>query len=516
MRLPVRMALAAVLGGIAVLGMAPFNLWPLMLAALAAFFWLADGALAAARPVRAAAWTGWAFGFGYYAGGLYWVAEAFYVDPATVWMMPFAMALLPSGMALFPALATGVAAIFGRRGAAFALILTAVFASVEYLRSFIFTGFPWNLFGAAFVDTPIAQGAALIGLYGLTFAAMLAAFSLPPLIRERGAFRFVPFAAALALLGGAFAFGTLRPPPELGGELPRLRVVQPDNPQSDKAKPGYLQRLWQRLVTLTFADGAADIDVFVWPEGVIAFLDETPEALAAIAERMRPGQVLLAGSARRELTDEGGTHYYNALLAIDAGGRVLATYDKAHLVPFGEYLPFPEAFRALGIASLTARIGGAFSAGPGLRTLSLAGLPPFGALVCYEVLFPAEVVAPGARPRWLVNVTDDSWFGTQTGPHQHLTAARFRAIEEGLPLIRSATTGISAVIDAQGNLDATIGLQTSGLVDRVLPAAYAETVFARFGHNSLFAMIVLALAAGLVHRRPSATFSTQVSTNSEK
>jgi hypothetical protein len=130
---------------------------------------------------------------------------------------------------------------------------------------------------------------------------------------------------------------------------------------------------------------------------VIAFLDETPEALAAIAERMRPGQVLLAGSARRELTDEGGTHYYNALLAIDSGGRVLATYDKAHLVPFGEYLPFPEAFRALGIASLTARIGGAFSAGPGLRTLSLAGLPPFGALVCYEVLFPSEVVAPGAR-----------------------------------------------------------------------------------------------------------------------
>ena len=220
---------------------------------------------------------------------------------------------------------------------------------------------------------------------------------------------------------------------------------------------------------------------------------------------MGPGQVLLAGSARRELTDAGGTNYFNALLAIDSAGTVVATYDKAHLVPFGEYLPAPEAFRALGIASLTARIGGAFTPGPGLRTIRLPGVPAFGALICYEALFPADVVAPGDRPRWLVNLTDDSWFGTQTGPHQHLVAARFRAIEEGLPVVRAATTGISAVIDARGGLVASTRLQTAAAIDIELPAAYPPTLFARIGHTGFFVMIALAFAGGWVQRRRRAT-----------
>ena len=493
-----RMGLAALAGGAAVLGMAPFNLWPVLLVALGVFAWLIDSAIASNRPIRRAAWTGWAFGFAYFAGGFYWIGEAFYVDPATIWMMPFAVTLLPAGMALYYAAAGALAAAFRRTGAGGALILTASFATIEFVRGFLFTGFPWNLFGSTFIDTPMAQSAAVIGVYGLTFAAMLAGFSLAPLVTGRGITRAMPFAAGLALLGGAFGYGVMREPPPPVAQATHLRVVQPDNPQSEKSQRDYMRRLWQRLMGLTFGAGADKIDVFIWPEGVIGFLDETPEALTAIGDAMQPGQYLLAGSARRELTDAGGTRYFNALLAIDAEGRVEAVYDKAHLVPFGEYLPFPEFFRMLDIASLTARIGGAFTAGPGLRTLDLTGVPSFGALVCYEALFPHDVVAAGPRPRWLVNVTDDSWFGTQTGPHQHLTAARFRAIEEGLPVIRAATTGISAIVDAEGVIVSATDLQTAAAIDGDLPPAYAGTLFARFGHGSLAVLVLFSLAGGLV------------------
>ncbi len=496
------MALAALAGGAAVFGMAPFNLWPVMIAALAALFALTDGLALAPGGWRKLFATGWAFGFAYFGGGLYWVGEAFYVDPATIWMTPFAVTLLPAGMALFFAGACALSAAIPRRGAAGALILTASFCAVEFARGFIFTGFPWNLFGSAFIDAAAAQGAAIAGVYGLTFVALLAGFSLPPLLRERGAFRFVPAGAAVMLLGVAFAFGFLRAAPTPRADAPLIRIVQPDNPQSEKSQRDYTARLWRRLIGLTAAPGAGRIDVFIWPEGVTPFfLDEAPEALSAIGDMLRPGQALIAGSARRELTDEGATRYFNALLLIDDAGRVEQVYDKSHLVPFGEYLPFPAFFRALDIASLTARIGGAFTPGPGLRTLTTDGLPGFSPLVCYEALFPGAVVGEGQRPGWLVNLTDDSWFGVQTGPHQHLTAARFRAIEEGLPLARSATTGISAMIDAQGALVAATRMQEATFIDAALPPAYEATIFGRYGHALFLALTLIAGVTGLLRNR---------------
>lgn len=496
-----RMGIAALAGGVAVLGMAPFNLWPVLILALAALAWALEGDEAARRPVRRAAAIGWAFGLTYFAGGLYWVGEAFYVDPATVWMMPFAVTLLPAGLALFYAAASAMARAVPRRGAAGALILTASFAVIEFVRSVIFTGFPWNLFGSAFIDSPIAQGASLVGVYGLTFLAMLAGFSLPSLVRDRGAFRFVPFAAAIAMLTGAWIFGALRAEPVLAAGDTRVRIVQPDNPQSAKHQQDYVAQLWRRLTDLTMAPGAEAVDVFVWPEGVTPFfLDEAPDALGAIGDMLRPGQILLAGSARRTQTQD-GRRYFNSLLVVDDEGAVLDTYDKAHLVPFGEYLPFPDFFRSLDIASLTARVGGAFTPGPGLRTLKPAGVPPLAPLICYEALFPAAVVAAGERPRWIVNITDDSWFGTQTGPYQHLVAARFRAIEEGLPLIRAATTGVSAVIDARGRLITQTGLQSADHLDAALPSADADTLFGRFGHLPFLLLTLAAFGLGLYRKR---------------
>lgn len=492
-----RMGIALLSGAIAVLGMAPFNLWPLMLMALAALFLLVDGAVGCRRPVWTAALTGWAFGFSYFGLGLYWIGEAFYVDPSTIWMMPFAVTLLPAALAFFHAAACAVARAIPRRGAAGALTLAISFCVVEFTRGWIFTGFPWNLFGSAFIDAGIGQAAAIGGVYGLTFLALLAGFSTPPALMRPRSIEAVPMAIAVLLLVGAQIFGMTRPMPS-GEEGITIRVVQPDNPQSEKGASDYVARLWRRLTSLTTAAGAENVDVFIWPEGVTPFfLDETPDALSAIGDMLRPGQFLIAGSARRELLNEGGVRYFNALLVIDDQGRIIALYDKAHLVPFGEYLPFPEAFRGLGIASLTARIGGAFTPGPGLRTLDIPSLPAFGALVCYEALFPAAVVEPGKRPGWLVNITDDSWFGTQTGPHQHLTAARFRSIEEGLPLVRSATTGISAVIDAHGAIVASLALQAAGFIDSSLPDREPPTVFSRYGHTIVLLLVMsAAIAAG--------------------
>ena len=496
-----RMGLGLLAGAVSVLGMAPFNLWPIMLAALAGLFVLIDGAAATRRPVRTAALTGWAFGFSYFGFGLYWIGEAFYVDPSTIWMMPFAVTLLPAMLGLFHAAACGLARAFPRRGAGGALILVAAFSAVEFARGWIFTGFPWNLFGSAFIDAGIGQAAAIGGVYGLTFLALLAGFSLPPAVMRRTIGQSAPLGAAIILLAAAQVFGMARTLPPGDGSI-NVRVVQPDNPQTEKGERDYVARLWRRLTSLTNAAGAESVDVFIWPEGVTPFfLDETPDALSAIGDMLSPGQVLVAGSARRELTGEGGTRYFNSLLVIDDMGRIAGLYDKAHLVPFGEYLPFPDAFRSLGIASLTARIGGAFTPGPGLRTMHIAGIPPFSALVCYEALFPAAVVNAGDRPRWLVNITDDSWFGTQTGPHQHLTAARFRAIEEGLPLVRAATTGISAIIDAHGNVVASEGLQRAGRVDARLPGADTATVFSRTGHIVFILLVMTAVVCALLAYR---------------
>jgi len=499
------MGLAFVAGLAAVAGMAPFNLWPVLIASLAALFVLVDDVARGQRGIRHAAWVGWAFGCGYFGAGLYWIGEAFFVDPDTIWMMPFAVTLLPAGLAVFYALAGGLAAAVPRRGAAGALVLAASFAAVEYARGLIFTGFPWNLFGSAFIDIPVAQAASVVGVYGLTLLALLLGFAIPPVFRGRHILRFVPFATAVVLFAAAWVYGTLHlaayaelPPRE---PATRIRIVQPDNPQSEKARPDYVRRLWQRLTQLTTAPGADRIDVFVWPEGVTPFfLDEATEAMAAIGDMMRPGQVMLAGSARREIGNDRATRFYNAILVIDASGHVVDIYDKAHLVPFGEYLPFPDAFRALGIASLTARIGGAFTPGPGVRTLALPALPSVGPLVCYEILFPGQVAKENERPTWLANVTDDSWFGTQTGPHQHLTAARFRAIEEGLPVVRAATTGISAVIDATGVPRAATALETAQYIDGDLPQSFAATFFSRYEHMIFILSMIVALLGGLLLR----------------
>jgi apolipoprotein N-acyltransferase len=283
----------------------------------------------------------------------------------------------------------------------------------------------------------------------------------------------------------------------------RLRIVQPDVPQSEKYLPQYQARNWQRLLDLSRVHADTKPTHIIWPEAAPPFvLALAPSALMQVGELTANGATLLTGVVRVEHDPRGGRSIYNSFYVFAPGGKLVATYDKFHLVPFGEYMPFQKTMDALGVTKITGGAGG-FDAGDGPHTLAIPNAPPAGPLICYEIIFPGEVTA-GPRPAWLVNVTDDSWFGPGPGPEQHLLNARVRAIEEGLPIARAANTGISAVIDAYGRVRESLGLGRVGAFDAKLPAALPNTFFVRFGSAVVFLLFVLLGAAALwplrIHR----------------
>lgn len=485
------------LGLAAALGLPPFGLWPLTVLALAGLYLLV---VERETSPGGAALAFWVFGLGYHALGMSWIAEPFFIDPATIWLFPFALVLMPAGLALFFGAAGFLARLIAPGRSGLALTLTALLFLAEFARGFVFTGLPWNLPGSILIDTALAGWASVIGVYGLTLAVIGAGFGLGALAhaQTRVGFYAAGLAGALVLVAALWP----RAAPLQDTQL-LVRLVQPDNPQASKADPGHARRLWARLLSLSAeprADGQRPA-LIVWPEGVTPFLlDEQPDALQAIREFLPPGGHLIVGSVRRESGD-GAARYFNTLFAVDASGVITARYDKAHLVPFGEYLPWPDLFRSLGIPILAARADEGFTPGPGLATLSLPRLPPFAPLICYEAIFPAAIIADGPRPAFIINITDDSWFGLYTGPYQHLAAVRFRAIEEGLPVLRVATTGITALIDADGRLRTQIGLGEAAFRDVLLPQAKAPGFFAQYGHSPILLLAMLLLGAGVAAAR---------------
>jgi apolipoprotein N-acyltransferase len=308
------------------------------------------------------------------------------------------------------------------------------------------------------------------------------------------------FAGGLALLaigGTARLMAAPEVDPGAGGAdgATVVRIVQPSIPQADKWKPELQAANWQRLVELTDRPGIEAVDVVVWPESAPPFvLSRTPSALARIGDLLPDGAYLVSGAVRFVENEAGGGGdpwtAFNALHVVDNRGRIRATYDKFHLVPFGEYLPFEAFLRPLGFEQLV-QSAGDFAAGPGPRTLTLPGLGDVAPLICYEVIFPGNIVDPRARPDWIANVTDDAWFGTWAGPHQHFAQARMRAVEEGLPIVRAANNGISAVIDGYGRTHATLGLNEIAHLDVPLPESLAPTFYARIGDLAYLAIVIL-------------------------
>jgi apolipoprotein N-acyltransferase len=488
-----RAGVAFALGAVSATAFAPFHIFPALLLGLAGLALLLEG-VAGPRAWRAAARIGWCFFFGQFLIGLHWIVYPLLVEPERfAWLIPFAVTLMPGGLALFGALATGLAIFLLRRpGTARLIGLAVAIAATEWLRGHIFTGFPWNLpaYGWA-ASEAVMQSSAVVGAYGLSLLTLLLGVSLADLVRRN--YR-LPVAMAL-VFAGLWGFGAVRlQQPNSYVPNVSLRLVQPNIPQAEMGR-AYIARNWQLLMALSSRPG--NPTHIIWPESAVVFpLARSPEALAQIARLTGGGATLMTGSVRE---DEQG-RIFNTMYLLGPGAAPLGVYDKYHPVPFGEYLPLAPLLGRLGIAKLTAGAAG-YSAGPGPQTYDLPGAPAVTPLICYEVIFPG-VVTPARRPGWFVNITNDSWFGLWAGPRQHLLIARMRAIEEGLPVVRSAITGISAVIDARGRIVTSLGLNQSGVIDAGLPQALAPTPYARFGDLG-FAIILLACAtiAGVLSQR---------------
>jgi apolipoprotein N-acyltransferase len=498
-----RMGIAAVAGALSALSFAPFGLFPLLLLSFAVLVLLLDGAYADRRPVLQSALTGWAFGFGQFAAGLYWVAYAFLVDPLQhAWQIPFVAILFPGGLALFLALACGLTALFWREGWTRVFTLTAAYMLAEWLRGHVLTGFPWNLPGYGW-DASLAmlQSVALFGVYGLSLLTVLFGASFALLCGPSRA-PTIPLALAAAF-AALWIGGTIRlvfSPTQFVPGI-RLRIVQPDVAQADKYRPELRGRHWQELLDLSRVKHGAAPTHILWPEAAPPFLlARAPQALSDVKALTAGGTVLMTGAVRAEVERSGRPVLHNSFYVFGRDGQLRATYDKFHLVPFGEYVPFPYTLHALGIDKLVNQPG-SFASGDAPRTYAVPDAPPVGPLICYEVLFPADV-AGEPRPGWLVNVTDDSWFGpaTSTGPYQHFLIAKVRAIEEGLPVVRAANTGISAVIDSLGRVVTALGVNKAGVVDSPLPTSIAPTVFAKIDHAIFRVMLLLCAALGLSAR----------------
>lgn len=514
---------AALAGGLlAALAFPPFGFLP-GLAGFALVLWSLQRP--ADRPLRAAALRGGLAGLGYFAVSVVWVVEPFLVDERTYgWMAPFALVLMAGGLSLFWA-AAGVA--FRRTGAlglpglfAFAACLSAV----EWLRGHVLTGFPWNLPGEAWpAGSPLSQGAALAGAYGLTWATLVLCASpawilAPGSGRRRG----LRVAAVLGAFLSLHAWGAARiaaaPGPAAG---PVVRIVQADIDQKTKWRPENLEGIFRTYLDLSTRPAASTPLMIVWPEGALPavindLLAPGSPWRSALARSLAPGQVLAMGANRVEPDAAGALTYRNSLVLLQGTGTDLAlagVYDKHRLVPFGEFMPLGDLAGRIGLRSLV-HMPEDFTAGPPPAPLQLPGLPAVQPMICYEALFPGFTRAAsrrsGVRPAWILNVSNDAWFGRGSGPWQHLNMARYRAIEEGLPIVRSTPTGVSAVIDSTGRITGpTLGLGAAGVIDAPLLAARAPTPYVRWGDLPFLAMLVLSAALaghkeifiGLANRR---------------
>lgn len=484
---PWRAALVALVCGQALaLAQAPFSLFWTPFLALPPLLWLFEGA----RTRRGAFLRGWAAGVGFFGLALCWIVEPFLVDPETFgWMAPFALVGMAGGLALFWGGAFALAHAAGLAGARRALALALLLALAEIARSFVLTGFPWALPAYGWIGTPVGQVLALVGPYGLSALTLVAAL-LPgaPLGRFGWRGSAVVAATLVALGWGWGAWRLAQPLPSRDPPLV-VRLVQPDAEQRLKWRPEMQALFLERQLAATRADPRPD--VVIWPETAIPYpLGYAPDLQAEIAAAARGASVIL-GVERIE-TGETGDRWYNALAVLGPGGAALAVYDKHHLVPFGEYIPQADLLARLGpqVATLTSR---GFTPGAGPHLVEAAGLPPFLPLICYEAVFPQGMRAPEGRPGWLVQITNDGWFGEFSGPFQHLAQARARAIEQGLPLARAANTGVSAMIDPKGRVVAQLTLGQAGHLDAALPPALDATIYARIGDKPSLVAILFVL-----------------------
>jgi apolipoprotein N-acyltransferase len=523
-----RYAIAFWAGAAGALAMAPFNLFVAMVVPMTAAVWLIDGTAEgpgrfSPRAVRAAAAIGWWWGLGYFLAGLWWLGAAFLVEADKwAWALPLGVIGLPVCLAVFPAFGFAVARLLWAPGPSRVLALAVGLGASEWLRGHVLTGFPWNAYGMAFGGHLIlAQFAAVVGAQGLTILTIAICASPATWVDESAPRRgrwmsYWPIGIAGLAVVALVGFGRAR---LAGTDVPtvdgvRLRIMQPSLLQDDKFRPENRDVIVQHYLSLSDratspkSTGIADATHLIWPESAFPFiLSRDGQSLSRIGAALPVGTTLVTGAARLENSPVGDQtrHFFNSIQVIQSGGVIGDVYDKVHLVPFGEYLPFAGLLRAIGLQQFV-HIPGGFEAGSRRKTLKIPGLPPVIPLVCYETLFSGEVMPEGfnqstSRKGLFLNVTNDGWFGQTPGPYQHLAQARLRSIEEGLPMVRAANTGISAVIDPYGRIIASLPLGVEDVLDSPLPQAIAPTPFSRYGRYNSGVVWVVALAGSLWRRR---------------
>lgn len=505
--MPARLSLAFLLGALAASGFAPLFLLPLYVAGFAGLYLLLE------EPAPRRRWAiAFFFAWGHFVAGHYWIGISFFVDAGRFgWLVPLPVLGLPAGLALMPMLGVALATAVPATGVARLMLIAAGWSFADYLRSVLLTGFPWNLPGYVWAfSAPSMQPLALIGSHATSLLTLALAMSPglfltgdgPPAGRRRFAL------AGIGLVATAAAFGLWRTSGAPRADVPNLglRLVQASVPQSLKWVESERARHLRKHFELSTGPGVERVNVWVWPESAIAyFVEQEPDLLAALRGLAGADRLLLSGTVRRTSAPE-PLAIFNSLVAIDGQG-ISARYDKQHLVPFGEYLPLRGL---LGLVGLDKLAHGAvdFSAGGGDGLIRVPGLPPARALICYEAIFPDEIRRDPLAPiGWLLNITNDGWFGVSSGPFQHLAAARARAVEQGLPLVRAANNGVSAIIDPLGRIVASLGLNQVGVVDGPLPRPLdGGTLYRRIGDTAYFALLAIfvigAILSARLARRP--------------
>ncbi len=465
------------------LGQAPINFPYLGLLAIPLLLSMLQGT----SGLRSGFATGWFAGLGYFGLSVSWIVEPFLVDIGRYgWMAPFALILMSAGLALFWGLAFMSSQSWMRGKLSDALVLAGFWALAEVLRSIVFTGFPWALLAYGWVETPVIQLVSVIGPHGLGFLLVLASGLL---LWRKGVI------IAMVLVIVTVGFGVVRLGQLVENSALTVRLVQPNAEQQLKWDPAFIPVFYQRLLDLSAA--GPQPDVVIWPEVAIAYLpDEDPFVRADIAAAA--GVPVILGARRRDATG-----VYNSLFVIDQNSDISGQYDKHHLVPFGEYMPLQGLANKLGLSGLADIVGGGMSSGEGPVIVQAGTVPAFLPLICYEAIFSRGLFTEN-RPEWLVQITNDAWFGKISGPYQHLAQARVRAVEQGLPLARAANTGISAMVDPYGRIIDSLPLGDAGFIDAELPQALAPTFYVRSGYwlaIILIASLLAAQLAGLKWRR---------------
>ncbi|MCL2504871.1 MAG: apolipoprotein N-acyltransferase [Alphaproteobacteria bacterium] len=485
-----RLALAFAAGSLMVLSMPPFNLFPILWICFPIFIIL----LEIAKNLKQAFFTGWFFALGFFIFGLFWISAALFVDIEKFWWaVPLSLTGLPAFFAVYygfaGVIAKDIAKHKGLLNLQGALLVGALWCLGDIARSYLFTGFSWNLLGYTWsVSLSMLQITSVIGIYGLTLITGISA-SLPVCLFSKNK-KTIPL-IGIAVLVVLAVYGVLRLENNKSEESSIfVRVVQPNIKQTLKWDKNESERNFQTLIELSAMDSEKKPDYIILPETASAFyLVQNPMKRLELAQYIPFETVIVAGTVRIGWDENHKAKFYNSIAAIDSKGYIQGLYDKSHLVPFGEYIPYRKYLPLQTIAGT----GEDFTKGSGIKTLEITSLPSFSPLICYEAIFPGRVTDPENRPDFLINATNDAWYGRTTGPYQHFAIVRVRAIEEGLPLVRAANTGISAVIDGYGRIIEKTNIFEKAVIDRPLPLKTESTFFAR-QHNLVFVMILIIIS----------------------